>query len=70
MPPKVTDDRAFDGETVQVAAIPPNVLARIVVGAVAERIDRKTLKRVLAREQRCRKWLFGQLAGIELENAP
>jgi len=69
-PPKPTDRRAFDGETVQAEAIPPDVLAGIVADAIGARIDRKTLQRVLAREQRCRKWLLGQLAGIDLQQAP
>jgi hypothetical protein len=69
-PPKVTDRRAFDGETVQAEAIPPDELARIVTGAVQARIDPVARRRVLRREQRCRDWLQGQLRGIDAEDAP
>jgi hypothetical protein len=69
-PPKETDRRAFAGETVQAEAIPPDVLARIVTDAITARIDPKALKRVLAREQRCRDWLGQQLDHLDLEDAP
>jgi hypothetical protein len=69
-PPKATDRRAFEGETVQAEAIPPDVLASIVNDAVLARIDGKVRRRILKREQQCRKWLQEQLDGIDPEDAP
>lgn len=51
-PPKPTDRRSFDGETVQAEAIPPDVLAQIVTDAIANRFDDAAYQRVLDREDR------------------
>lgn len=49
-PPKKSDKRSFDGDTVQCEAIPPDELARILRRAILERIDTATLDSVLADE--------------------
>jgi hypothetical protein len=49
-PAKVSDNRAFGGETCQAEAIAPDVLARIVQDAVDERLDRAAFDAVLERE--------------------
>jgi hypothetical protein len=56
-PPKPTDTRAFRGETCQAEALAPDVLANILRTAIEERIDRRALDRVLARERRIRREL-------------
>ena len=55
-PPKASDRRAFDGETVQAEALPPDVLAAIVRRAVESEIDMEAYAAALAdeREQRSR----------------
>ncbi len=53
-PPKPTDRRSFDGETVQAEAIPPDVLVQIVTDAIADRFDNAAYQRVLGREDRIR----------------
>lgn len=60
-PPKPTDKRAFDGETVQAEAIPPDVLARMVRDAIEARQDAGTLAAVLAREAEARALLLERL---------
>jgi len=50
-PPKPTDRRSFEGETVQAEAIAPDVLARIVREAIEDRMDLDQLHRTLVREQ-------------------
>ena len=50
-PPKVTDRRAFAGDTVQAEAIPPDELARIVRRAILDRLDGNTFDAVIAHEQ-------------------
>jgi hypothetical protein len=69
-PPKVTDRRAFEGDTVQAEAIAPDVLARIVTDAVESRIDRNTLQQLLSREARIRAWLTDRLGEIDQEGPP
>ncbi len=62
---EVTDNRAFGSgttRTCQAEAIAPDVLARIVRDAIEGRIDRKALRRVLAREKRVRKELVAKLS--------
>ena len=56
-PPKVSDRRAFTGETCQAEAIPPDLLATILDDAIEARIDQSALKRVLEREKRTRREL-------------
>jgi hypothetical protein len=60
-PPKVTDRRAFDGDTVQAEAIAPDVLAQIVSSAIDSRIDPAVLDAVLAREKHIRDHLCRRL---------
>jgi hypothetical protein len=60
-PPKATDRRAFNGETCQAEAIPPDVLASILRDAIETRIDRKALERVLRREKRVQRELRNRL---------
>lgn len=49
-PPKETDRRAFNGETTQAEAIPPDVLAQIITDAINDRLDHDAYATVLARE--------------------
>jgi hypothetical protein len=56
-PPKSTDNRAFRGRTCQAEALAPDVLAGILRQALEERIDRRTLDRVLKRERSVRREL-------------
>jgi hypothetical protein len=44
-PPKATDRRAFNGETCQAEAIPPDVLAGILGDAIESCVDRKAFAR-------------------------
>jgi hypothetical protein len=60
-PPKKGDDRAFTGETCQAEAIPPDVLAGIVIDAVDERIERAVLEEVKGREPMWRAILLNRL---------
>ena len=60
-PKKTTDGRAFRGETCQVEAIAPDVLAQIVRDAIESRIDQTVFRRLLAREKRVRKELAAKL---------
>lgn len=60
-PPKETDRRAFNGETCQAEAIPPDVLAAILGDAIEARIDRRALDRVLKREKQTRRELKSRL---------
>jgi hypothetical protein len=60
-PPKATDRRAFNGDTCQAEAIPPDVLAAILGNAIESRIDRKAFKRVLRREKQTRRELKRRL---------
>jgi hypothetical protein len=50
VPKKEGDNRAFVGETCQVEAIAPDMLATIVDDAISDRIDRKAWMRVLTQE--------------------
>jgi hypothetical protein len=60
-PPKPTDRRAFNGETCQAEAIPPDVLAGILGDAIEARVDRKAFARVLKREKQTRRELKSRL---------
>jgi hypothetical protein len=60
-PAKATDNRAFEGETCQAEAIAPDDLARIVQGAIDDRLDREAYEDVLDREQAIRDDLNGRL---------
>ena len=59
--PKFTDRRAFNGDTCQAEAIPPDVLAQILNEAIRTRIDHTALQTVLNREEIVRAELVGQL---------
>jgi hypothetical protein len=61
-PPKESDNRAFNGETCQAEALPPDVLANILRTAIEDRIDRQVLDRVLRQEQRIRRGLIKRFA--------
>lgn len=50
-PAKATDRRAFDGDTVQAEALPPDVLAGVVGDAILSRLNRAALFEVLDRER-------------------
>jgi hypothetical protein len=63
-PAKATDRRSFDGETVQVEAIPPDTLADIIRTAINDRLDRDAYAAVLAREERIREKLTERLASL------
>ena len=60
-PKKSTDKRAFHGETCQVEALPPDVLANILRTAIERRTDRRIYERVLRQEQAVRSDLIRRL---------
>jgi hypothetical protein len=60
-PPKEKDRRAFEGETTQAEAIPPDVLAQIITDAIEQRLDRKAYNSLLKREARIRNQLIERL---------
>lgn len=60
-PPKPTDNRAFQGETVQAEAIPPDVLSQIVRDAVEARQIASVRSDVLGREAEARLLLLDRL---------
>jgi hypothetical protein len=53
-PPKETDRRAFEGETTQVEAIPPDTLVEIITHAITTRMHSTSYDAVLAEEDRAR----------------
>ena len=61
VPAKDTDKRAFSGETCQVEALAPDVLANIVRTAVEQRIERRVYESVLKRERKVRRNLLTQI---------
>jgi hypothetical protein len=63
-PAKVTDRRSFAGETVQCEAIPPDVLADIIHGAIVNRLDADRYAAVLRAEETIRDGLSGRLRGV------
>lgn len=50
-PPKPTDRRVFDGDTVQAEALPPDVLASVVRNAIVSSLDPQALAEVLDLER-------------------
>ena len=60
-PPKPTDRRAFEGETAQAEAIPPDVLSRIVSEAIEARQDGEARASLLLREAMERAALLDRL---------
>jgi hypothetical protein len=60
-PPKLTDRRAFHGQTCQAEAIAPDVLADILRSAIEARIDHAAYQRVLRRERKVRRQLLERL---------
>jgi hypothetical protein len=71
-PPKATDRRAFEGETVQGEAIPPDRLAEIVRKAIDVRVDPDALAQVFDREKDIRRRLMIRLDPLSdgWEDAP
>jgi len=67
-PPKVTDRRCFQGQTVQAEALPPDLLARIVEDAIREHIDwdiyAETLERERDERARIRAQFFPDKPGV------
>jgi hypothetical protein len=63
VPPKATDNRAFHGMTVQCEALPPDVLAGILDGAIHERLDWDAYDEALTMEKRGREWLLERIGG-------
>lgn len=65
-PAKATDRRAFEGETVQAEAIPPDVLIGILHDAITSRQDAEIRQAVIAQEQidreEIRDWINGGAA--------
>lgn len=64
-PPKKTDNRKFEGETVQAEAIPPDVLIRIVLRAVTDRQDEEIRQGVLESETQDRAKIRKILEALE-----
>ena len=62
-PPKTSDKRAFEGETCQAEAIPPDALANILTKAVEERTDFEVRERLLERELEIQDELIERLEG-------
>lgn len=62
-PPKPTDRRAFEGETVQAEAIPPDVLSRLVRDAIEARQDARIMRDLLAHEAEARAELLERFGG-------
>jgi hypothetical protein len=61
-PPKPTDNRAFAGQTCQVEALPPDILANILRSAIAMRLDFSAYERVLEQEETARRRLVAMIA--------
>ena len=64
-PPKATDRRAFDGETVQAEAIAPDVLSELVRDAIASRFCLETYRATLAQEAEERAELVAALEELQ-----
>lgn len=62
-PPKITDRRAFSGQTCQAEALAPNDLAEILRDAIDERLNERAYKRALRVERRARRVLMTRLGG-------
>ena len=63
-PPKLSDKRAFRGQTCQAEALAPDDLAGILRDAIEARIDRSIYQRVLQREQKLRRDLIARLKDL------
>jgi len=63
-PAKVTDRRAFYGETVQAEAIAPDAISEMVKSAIASRLCMETFRATLAREDETRAELVAALQGV------
>jgi hypothetical protein len=50
-PPKPSDRRAFEGETVQAEALPPDVLSSILQQAITDNLDQATYQDALEQER-------------------
>jgi hypothetical protein len=71
-PPKPTDHRAFEGETTQAEALPPDVVAIIVREAIEKRLDYAAFQAVLAAEAEAKLHLSRRLQPLlrDLDGAP
>ena len=71
-PPKPTDRRAFEGETTQAEALPPDIMAQIVRAAIEDRVDRAAYQAVLAAETDARRQLSERLRPLlrDMDSAP
>ncbi len=63
-PAKTTDKRAFEGETVQAEAIPPDRICAILLDAITSRQDEAARADLLAREAQDRDKLRDMIGGI------
>jgi hypothetical protein len=63
-PPKPTDRRAFNGETVQCEAIAPDVLVGIVREAIETRLDQRAYAAVLGAERVVQRRLTPRLVAL------
>lgn len=61
-PAKVTDRRAFTGETVQAEALPPDTLAHVLQSALDSNIDLSAYQHALALEQSQKRQLRARLS--------
>lgn len=57
-PPKPTDNRSFEGDTAQAEALPPDVLADILLDAIEEHFDMDVYAKALTQETSERKQLI------------
>jgi hypothetical protein len=69
-PPKDTDRRAFNGQTCQAEALPPDVLTDILRTAIEQRTDRRAFERVLRQERAARRNLLRQIPISFARQAP
>lgn len=65
-PPKKTDNRSFEGETVQAEALDPSEIATLLDDAIQTRFDFDAYSNILLREEDARGALNEALAGVEL----
>jgi hypothetical protein len=69
-PPKDTDRRAFNGQTCQAEALPPDVLTDILRTAIEQRTDRRAFERVLRQKRAARRNLLRQIPISFARQAP
>ena len=69
-PPKDTDRRAFNGQTCQAEALPPDVLTDILRTAIEQRTDRRAFERVLRQERAARRNLLRRIPISFARQAP